>query len=96
VVVGPGGSNIKVQQTNDAAVATSKVPQGEVIASPMAGIILKVNVSPGTHIAQDDVVVIMEAMKMETEVRSRITGTVSTVNIKEGDAVAVGETLITL
>jgi len=33
---------------------------------------------------------------METEVRSRITGTVSTVNIKEGDAVAVGETLITL
>jgi oxaloacetate decarboxylase alpha subunit len=96
VVVGPGGSNIKVQQTNDAAVATSKVPQGEVIASPMAGIILKVNVSPGTHIAQNDVVVIMEAMKMETEVRSRITGTVSTVNIKEGDAVAVGETLITL
>jgi oxaloacetate decarboxylase alpha subunit len=92
VVVGPGGSNISVQQENSAAVAS----QGEAIESPMAGMILKVNVTPGSAIAQGDVVIIMEAMKMETEVRSRIAGTVSTVNIKEGDAVAVGETLITL
>ena len=62
----------------------------------MAGTILKINVTPGTSIARGDVVLIMEAMKMETEVRSKIAGTVSIVNIKEGDAVAVGETLITL
>ena len=62
----------------------------------MAGNILKVNVAQGAHIAQGDVVLIMEAMKMETEVRSKIAGIVSTVNVKEGDAVTVGETLITL
>ena len=62
----------------------------------MAGNILKVNVTPGAHIAQGDIVLIMEAMKMETEVRSKIAGIVSTINVKEGDAVAVGETLITL
>jgi len=97
VAVGPGGSNISVQQSS--AVTDTSTPassHGEMIESPMAGIILKVNVTAGAHIAQGDVVVIMEAMKMETEVRSKIAGTVSLVNIKEGDAVAVGETLITL
>jgi oxaloacetate decarboxylase alpha subunit len=94
VAVGPGGSNISVQQTAVAPIASSS--NGEIIESPMAGNILKVNVTPGSHVAQGDVVLIMEAMKMETEVRSKISGTVSVVNVKEGDAVAVGEALITL
>ena len=95
VAVGPGGSNISVQHTpeNIAAPAQSS---GAVIESPMAGNILKINVTPGASIMKGDVVLIMEAMKMETEVRSKISGTVSQVNIKEGDAVAVGEALITL
>jgi len=95
VAVGPGGSNISVQHTSSTPV-TEVSSNGEVIESPMAGNILKVNVTPGAHVAQGDVVLIMEAMKMETEVRSKISGTVSTLNVKEGDAVAVGETLITL
>jgi len=94
VAVGPGGSNITVQQESNASAPVAS--SGDVIESPMAGNILKVNVTQGAHIAQGDVVLIMEAMKMETEVRSKIAGTVSTVNVKEGDAVAVGETLITL
>lgn len=96
VAVGPGGSNISVQQLSIAPAITDTASSGEIIESPMAGNILKINVTPGTSIAQGDVVLIMEAMKMETEVRSKIAGTVSIVNIKEGDAVAVGETLITL
>ena len=96
VAVGPSGSKISVQQSTGAPVATAQASNGEVIESPMAGNILKINVTAGAHIAQGDVVLIMEAMKMETEVRSKISGTVSVVNIKEGDAVAVGETLITL
>jgi oxaloacetate decarboxylase alpha subunit len=95
VAVGPGSTNISVQQSapsDTAPVASS----GAVIESPMAGNILKVNVTSGAHIAQGDIVLIMEAMKMETEVRSKIAGIVSTINVKEGDAVAVGEILITL
>jgi oxaloacetate decarboxylase alpha subunit len=95
VAVGPGGSNISIQHTSTSP--TSPVSSsGEIIESPMAGIILKVNVTPGANIAQGDVVLIMEAMKMETEVRSKISGTVSSLDVKEGDAVAVGDTLITL
>ncbi len=95
VAVGPGCSNISIQQTSTSPVSPVS-SSGEIIESPMAGIILKINVTLGANIAQGDVVLIMEAMKMETEVRSKISGTVSSLNIKEGDAVAVGDTLITL
>ncbi|MCK5925889.1 MAG: biotin/lipoyl-binding protein, partial [Methylococcales bacterium] len=45
---------------------------------------------------EGDVVLLMEAMKMETEVRSKFSGTVTAVNIKAGDVVAVGDALIIL
>ncbi|MCK4840570.1 MAG: sodium-extruding oxaloacetate decarboxylase subunit alpha [Methylococcales bacterium] len=93
VAVSPGGSNISVQQTTTSAPVSSS---GEVIESPMTGNILKVNFVQGAHVKQGDVVLIMEAMKMETEVRSKISGTVSILNVKVGDAVAVGDALITL
>jgi oxaloacetate decarboxylase alpha subunit len=67
-----------------------------VVESPMAGNILKVLVDVGSIVAEGDVVVIMEAMKMETEVRSKTAGIVSTINIKEGSAVAGGDVLISL
>ncbi len=94
VAVGPSGSNISVQQTGDTSVSSAS--SGEIIESPMAGTILKINAAQGAYVVKGDVVLIMEAMKMETEVRSKISGTVSIVNVKEGDAVAVGEVVITL
>ena len=51
-------------------------------------------VSAGDTIAKDDVVMILEAMKMETEVRATSSGTVATVSAKEGDSVAVGDVLM--
>ena len=51
---------------------------------------------PGEQVAEGDVVIILEAMKMETEVRASSAGTVSKVNVSEGDSVAVGDTLIEL
>ena len=60
----------------------------------LAGNIFKINVAPGQSVAQGDVVMIMEAMKMETEVRAPSGGVVSSVQVKEGDAVQVGDTLL--
>ncbi|MFB9866815.1 sodium-extruding oxaloacetate decarboxylase subunit alpha [Vreelandella sulfidaeris] len=71
-------------------------PSGESIDAPLAGNIFKVNVRPGEQVAEGDVVIILEAMKMETEVRASSAGTVSKVNVSEGDSVAVGDTLIEL
>ena len=96
VVVGPAGENITIQSATNSTPNASAVSHGATIESPMAGTILKVSVNVGSVVAEGDVVLIMEAMKMETEVRSRVSGTVSILNVKEGDAVAVAQVLVTL
>ncbi len=103
VVIGPGNADIQVQPAGAAqavsaptATAAPTASTGEAVTAPMAGTILKVNVNVGDNVNAGDVVVIMEAMKMETEVRAKAAGTVSAVNVKEGDAVSVGDTLIVL
>ena len=78
------------------AAASPQASSGESIDAPLAGNIFKVNVKSGDQVAEGDVVIILEAMKMETEVRSASAGTVSEVVVKEGDSVAVGDPLIRL
>jgi len=69
---------------------------GDPIASPLAGNIWRVMVQSGDVVAEGDVVLILEAMKMETEIRAPRAGTVGSVSAKEGVAVKVGDTLYTL
>lgn len=79
------------------APAAAAVPtSGEDVPAPLAGNIWKVQVSVGQALQEGDVIVILEAMKMETEVRAARAGTVVSVEVKDGDAVQVGDTLITL
>ena len=97
VSVGPVGSALAIQPVASEEVAPALVVStGAVVYAPMAGNILKVLIDVGSQVQEGDVVVIMEAMKMETEVRSKFSGTVSAVHIKEGGAVAGGNALITL
>ncbi|NVK42979.1 MAG: sodium-extruding oxaloacetate decarboxylase subunit alpha, partial [Oceanospirillaceae bacterium] len=79
-----------------AAPAAAPVGEGEEVPAPLAGNIWKVQVSAGQAVQEGDVLVILEAMKMETEVRAARAGTVVTVDVKEGDAVQVGDSLLTL
>ncbi|HEC17614.1 MAG TPA: oxaloacetate decarboxylase subunit alpha [Sedimenticola sp.] len=101
VTVTPGGAVRHVQAAAPAApAAPAPAPAaggaGEPVASPLAGNIWKIQVSEGQAVQAGDVVVILEAMKMETEVRAPSAGTVSAVRVKEGDAVQVGDTLVEL
>ncbi|AQU83383.1 MULTISPECIES: sodium-extruding oxaloacetate decarboxylase subunit alpha [unclassified Halomonas] len=98
VEVSEGGeiSGVQEQTTSQAQQAAEPVSSGESIDAPLAGNIFKVNVRPGDQVAAGDVVIILEAMKMETEVRASSSGTVSKVNVSEGDSVAVGDALIEL
>ncbi len=99
VVVSPGGAVTDVQPAPVSAAASPVAPPvgaGEAVPAPLAGNIFKVAVAPGQQVNAGDVVVVMEAMKMETEVRSPSSGIVSTVDVKEGGAVQVGDTLLTL
>lgn len=69
---------------------------GEPVTAPLAGNIFKVNVKAGDQVQEGDVIVMLEAMKMETEVRAFRSGTVGQVAVKAGDAVAVGDLLLTI
>ncbi len=66
------------------------------VGAPMAGTIFKVSVTPNQHVEDGDIIIIMEAMKMETEVRSSHSGTIISIEVKEGDAVTVGQPLVTI
>ncbi|XSG83739.1 MAG: sodium-extruding oxaloacetate decarboxylase subunit alpha [Methylohalobius sp. ZOD2] len=95
VEVAPHGAVTSIQPTTEPAVQAAS-QDGAQITAPMAGTILKVNVSPGDNVQEGDLVLVMEAMKMETEIHAKQGGTVQTVRVKEGDAVAVDDVLIIL
>lgn len=69
---------------------------GTPVTAPMAGTIWKVVATEGQQVAEGDVLLILEAMKMETEIRASQGGTVQNISVKAGDAVAVGDTLLTI
>lgn len=66
------------------------------VVAPMPGKIIKMFVNPGKAVKQGEVVVVMEAMKMEYSLKAEITGNVRAVNCKEGDQVTLGKLLVQL
>lgn len=81
-----------------AAVPTAGAPVtgGEPLPAPLAGNIFKVHAVPGQAVQEGDLIIVLEAMKMETEVRAPKAGTIGIVSVKEGDSVAVGDVLLTI
>ncbi|APU29819.1 oxaloacetate decarboxylase subunit alpha [Ectopseudomonas alcaliphila JAB1] len=101
VQVGEGGDIEGIKPVGGAAsaapaAAPAAVGGGEPQAAPLAGNIFKVLVQPGQVVEEGQLVIILEAMKMETEIRAFKAGTVGAVNVKVGDAVAVGASLLTI
>jgi len=83
--------------TPAAAPAPVAVPaDGVKILSPMPGAILDVKVSAGTAVKQGDILVLLEAMKMENEIRAPQDGTVAAVSVAKGDQVSTDDLLIVL
>lgn len=69
---------------------------GEPLNCPMPGTIISVNVSAGQQVKLGDVVVVLEAMKMENDIVAPEDGTVASINAAVGSAVEAGETIATL
>ena len=102
VEVKSGGEISSIQVAGQAA-APQAAPQAaapavnaEDIPAPLAGNIWKVLVSPNQQVNEGDTLVILEAMKMETEVKAARAGTVVSVNVSEGDQVSAGQAIISL
>uniref|UniRef100_UPI003A96CFB9 pyruvate carboxylase subunit B n=1 Tax=Klebsiella aerogenes TaxID=548 RepID=UPI003A96CFB9 len=99
---------VKVSDGGDVSQLTAATPSsapvqaaapagaGTPVTAPLAGTIWKVLASEGQTVAEGEVLLILEAMKMETEIRAAQAGTVRGIAVKSGDAVAVGDTLLQL
>ncbi len=96
VQVSEGGDINAVTAVTGLSVPTAAKVDGEPVTAPLSGNIFKVNVGVGEHVQQGDVIIILEAMKMETEVRASHSGSVVSVSVKEGDSVSVGDILLTI
>ena len=80
------GKTIKMADPQDKSHVGASIP----------GMVTKVNVKPGDHVVENQVLAVIEAMKMETSVVARMAGTVDEVLVKEGGNVKAGELLITI
>ena len=69
---------------------------GEAVAAPMPGTILKVNVTSGQAVKAGDTLCVLEAMKMENEIKAPKAGTVSAVAVQKGASVNTGDALVYL
>lgn len=101
VQVEEGGDVTNIQPiaaSQSPAPSTSPAPAGggEDVPAPLAGNIFKILVSPGQQVAEGETLMIMEAMKMETEISAPKSGTVASIHVKEGDAVTVGQALLAI
>lgn len=76
-----------------AAAPTAAPAGGETVTSPMPGNILSVNIKVGDTVKADQVVMILEAMKMENEIFAGVDGKVVSVNVQQGAAVETGAVL---
>ncbi len=96
VIVAPGGAIDAITHPagDDAIKQSASISAEETLNAPLSGNIFKLLVGEGDSVEAGDVVIIMEAMKMETEIRAVNAGVITSLHTKEGDSVAVGDALL--
>ena len=106
VSVSAGGTITTMSSPSGKAIEDSKESQKESstplsngkedISAPLSGTIWKTLVSPNQSVKEGDTLIVLEAMKMETEIKATRSGVVVSVDVKEGDSVTVGQLLLSL
>jgi len=95
VEVGPAGAVQQIKAAVDETIPQSaSIQPASTLTSPLAGNVLALRVSVGQQVAAGQVVLLMEAMKMETEIRASKAGIVSQLHVSVGSAVSTGDLLV--
>jgi biotin carboxyl carrier protein len=70
------------------------IAEDKVCRSPIAGVVVRVNAQPNQQIQVNDPLLVLEAMKMETNITSPVSGKIKAINVGPGEAVQVGQVLV--
>ena len=89
-------TDIAVKNGIESAGASSSSGSGEEVKASLPGNVLRIETSEGANVAEGDVLLVLEAMKMEIEVKAPKAGTVQSVLVAPGDKVVNGSPLVTL
>jgi oxaloacetate decarboxylase alpha subunit len=101
----PFSVQVSVGGAAPAAPATTAQPQaappvsaggGTSVTSPLPGAVFSIKVAVGDQVNEGDVVIILESMKMETEVRTSTGGSIKSIQVQEGQNVKTGDTLLVI
>ncbi|WP_289284417.1 pyruvate carboxylase subunit B, partial [Methylophaga sp. UBA2513] len=96
VQVNEGGDISHVESSSPAPAQSTPAGEGDPVEAPLSGNIWKIEVSVGQQVNEGDTLLILEAMKMETQIVASKSGTVSSIFVKQGDSVKVGDQLATI
>jgi len=103
VTVTEGGDVSAIMPVGDAtasaksnAVPATTPTGGEPVAAPLAGNVINIPVTPGQQVNAGDTVLVLEAMKMETNVSAPKSGQIAEIKVREGDSITVGDVLLTI
>ena len=96
VAAAPAAAPVAAAPVAAPAPAASSAAGSITVASPMPGKILAIKANAGQAVKRGEVVIILEAMKMENEITAPEDGTIASINVAVGDSVESGDTLATL
>ncbi|MEX5259416.1 biotin carboxylase N-terminal domain-containing protein [Kocuria sp. CPCC 205263] len=92
----PNGTAAKPRKSRSARGGGTAAASGDSLSSPMQGTIVKIAVDNGDEVAEGDLVLVLEAMKMEQPLTAHKSGTVSGLSVNPGDTVSAGAVLATI
>ena len=95
-VAAPAADPVAAAPAAAPAAAAPAAVAGEAVTAPMPGNILKVNVTAGQAVKEGDLLLVLEAMKMENEIFAPCNGTVAQVLVSKGSTVDTGATMVVL
>ena len=95
-VAAPAAAPVAAAPAAAPAAAAPAAVAGEAVTAPMPGNILKVNVTAGQAVKEGDLLLVLEAMKMENEIFAPCNGTVAQVLVSKGSTVDTGATMVVL
>lgn len=100
VYLAPHGQPTTLQPVTASAPGANQFPEDanvdetKVCRSPVAGVVVKLNIQPGQVLQTNDLMMVLEAMKMETNITAPVAGKVKKINVAQGDGVRVNQVLV--